>query len=60
MRDGIDADMLKDVAWPKEQMPEVFVCGPTPFAEEAATLLVGTGYEPGWVKTERFGATGGS
>jgi ferredoxin-NADP reductase len=56
----IDADMLRDVAWPKEQRPEVFVCGPTPFVEEAAALLVGMAYEPGWVKTERFGATGGS
>jgi ferredoxin-NADP reductase len=55
----IDAAMVQDVAWPKEQMPEVFVCGPTPFVEEAATLLVGRDYEPSWVKTERFGATGG-
>ena len=25
----------------------------------AASLLVGMDYEPGWIKTERFGATGG-
>jgi ferredoxin-NADP reductase len=55
----IDADMVRDVAWPRQHTPEVFVCGPTPFVEEAATLLVGLEYEPGWVKTERFGATGG-
>jgi len=55
----IDADMIKEVAWPIEQKPAVYVCGPTPFVEAAATLLVGMGYEPGSVKTERFGATGG-
>ena len=54
----IDADMVKDVAWPKAQTPAVFVCGPTPFVESAADLLVGFGYDPLWVKTERFGATG--
>src|SRR4029453_14054962 len=55
----IDAAMMRDFAWPREQVPEAFVCGPTPFVEAAATLLVGMGYEPDWVKTERFGPTGG-
>ena len=55
----IDADMVRDVAWPKQQTPAVFVCGPTAFVEAAADLLVGGGYDPIWVKTERFGATGG-
>ena len=55
----IDADMINEVAWPKEQTPAVFVCGPTSFVEAAADLLVGGGYDPIWVKTERFGATGG-
>ena len=54
----IDADLIKDVAWAKDQTPAVFVCGPTPFVESAADLLVGFGYDPLWVKTERFGATG--
>ena len=52
--------MVKEVAWPKAQTPAVFVCGPTPFVETAADLLVGLGYDPLWVKTERFGATGGA
>ena len=56
----IDAAMIQQVAWPKEQTPAVFVCGPTPFVEAAADLLVGVGYDPLWVKTERFGATGAS
>lgn len=56
----IDAAMVNEVAWPKAQQPAVFVCGPTPFVETAADLLVGLGYDPLWIKTERFGATGGA
>ncbi|TMF53217.1 MAG: oxidoreductase [Chloroflexi bacterium] len=56
----IDAAMVKEVAWPKAQTPAVFVCGPTPFVETAADLLVGLEYDPLWIKTERFGATGGA
>lgn len=55
----LDASMLKEVAWPIEHMPAVFVCGPTPFVEAAASLLVARDYEPDWIKTERFGPTGG-
>jgi ferredoxin-NADP reductase len=51
--------MLKDVAWGKDEMPAVFVCGPTSFVEAAADLLVAMDYDPMWIKTERFGATGG-
>ena len=54
----IDGAMIKDVAWPKDQTPAAFVCGPTPFVEAAADLLVSAGYDPLWVKTERFGPTG--
>ncbi len=55
----IDAAMVEDVAWPKDAMPAVFVCGPTSFVEAAAQLLVAMDYDPRWIKTERFGATGG-
>ena len=55
----IDREMVRDVAWPKEQSPLAFVCGPTSFVETAASLLVDSGYDPSWIKTERFGATGG-
>jgi len=55
----IDGAMVKDVAWPRVETPAVFVCGPTAFVEAAADLLVASGYDPLWVKTERFGATGG-
>jgi ferredoxin-NADP reductase len=50
--------MLGEVAWPTERMPEAFVCGPTPFVETVANLMVAMNYNPAWVKTERFGATG--
>jgi ferredoxin-NADP reductase len=39
--------------------PACFVCGPTAFVEVVATMLVGLGYDPSRVKTERFGPTGG-
>jgi ferredoxin-NADP reductase len=55
----IDREMVRGVAWPKEQSPLVFVCGPTSFVETASGLLVDSGYDPSWIKTERFGATGG-
>ena len=55
----IDRDMVRDVAWPKEEGPVVYICGPTAFVETAADLLVELGYEPAMIKTERFGATGG-
>jgi ferredoxin-NADP reductase len=55
----IDSAMLSEVAWSKREMPAVFVCGPTSFVEAAADLLVAMDYDPMWIKTERFGATGG-
>lgn len=55
----LDRQMIDDVAWPAAPQPAVFICGPTSFVEAAASLLVEHGYEPRWIKTERFGATGG-
>ena len=55
----IDRAMLEEVAWPAASRPEAFICGPTPLVETAAALLVDMGYEPGWIKTERFGPSGG-
>ena len=55
----IDRDMVRQVAWPKEQAAQVFICGPTAFVEAAGGLLVDMGYNPSSIKTERFGATGG-
>ena len=50
---------LAEVAWPAETRPLTYICGPTSFVETAAAELVGLGYPPERVKTERFGATGG-
>ena len=56
----LDEAMMREVAWPPQQMPATFICGPTNFVEAAASLLVAMGYEPRSIKTERFGATGGT
>jgi ferredoxin-NADP reductase len=54
----IDTHMLREVAWPLDQHPLMFICGPTPFVETAAASLVALGHEPARIKTERFGPTG--
>lgn len=56
----VDAALLREVAWPPEESPHTFVCGPTSFVETVARELVDLGYQPERVKTERFGATGGT
>jgi ferredoxin-NADP reductase len=55
----IDAKMLQDVGAIAHPDTRAFVCGPTPLVESVATSLVGLGYSPERVKTERFGPTGG-
>jgi ferredoxin-NADP reductase len=55
----IDDELLQEVAWPASDRPQVFVCGSTRFVDAAADGLLRLGYEPDWIKTERFGATGG-
>jgi ferredoxin-NADP reductase len=58
-RRRIDREMLTEVAWPADQHPLAFVCGPTPLVEAVATALVQLGHEAERIKTERFGPTGG-
>jgi ferredoxin-NADP reductase len=53
----VDIDMLREVAYPPEQDPRVFVCGPTNFVEAVAEGLVALGHRPGRIRTERFGGT---
>jgi ferredoxin-NADP reductase len=55
----IDRDMLEAVGPGPDAHPNIYVCGPTPFVEEAARLLVDLGHPPTTVHTERFGPTGG-
>jgi ferredoxin-NADP reductase len=54
----IDPELLAEVAWPAKDEPKVFVCGSTRFVDAAADGLVGLGYDPRSIRTERFGATG--
>ena len=58
-RGRIDSAMLADVAWPPQTAGSSFVCGPTGLVEAVAAGLVAIGHEPGQIRTERFGPTGG-
>ncbi len=55
----VDAEMLATVGPPPVDSPRIFICGPTPFVERVADLLVEIGHEPRQIHAERFGATGG-
>jgi ferredoxin-NADP reductase len=55
----VDQSLLAETAWPAGKNPLAYVCGPTSFVETVAGGLVALGYEPGRIKTERFGGTGG-
>ena len=55
----VDHALLAQAAWAADANPLAFICGPTSFVETAAAGLVGLGYPPERVRTERFGATGG-
>jgi ferredoxin-NADP reductase len=58
-RRRIDRAMLEEVGWAPAEHPLVFICGPTPLVESAATTCAELGYSPEHIKTERFGPTGG-
>jgi ferredoxin-NADP reductase len=53
----VDPEMLADVSFGADGL--AYVCGPTRFVEAVADALVGIGYAPENVRTERFGPTGG-
>jgi ferredoxin-NADP reductase len=55
----IDKQMLQEVGPAPGERPLVYVCGPTPLVEAVASELVELGHEPGRIRTERFGPTGG-
>jgi ferredoxin-NADP reductase len=44
---------------PADFSPDCFICGPTGFVEAAADVLLALGHDPGPIKTERFGPSGG-
>lgn len=58
-RRRVDAEMLREVAWPAAERPRTFVCGPTGFVETVASTLVSLGHDPQSVRAERFGPSGG-
>ena len=55
----IDREMLRDVVGEPGDHTLTYICGPTPFVEVVSSLLVELGAEPGHIRTERFGPTGG-
>jgi len=58
-RGRFDREALAQLAWPPEQQPLTYVCGPTGFVEAVASALVELGHDPRRILTERFGPTGG-
>jgi ferredoxin-NADP reductase len=55
----VDSELLEDAGWPPSVRPRCYVCGPTPFVEAVSDALVALGHESTYIKTERFGPTGG-
>jgi ferredoxin-NADP reductase len=55
----VDRAMLAEISWPATAKPRCYVCGPTGFVEAVASGLVELGHDPGNIRTERFGPTGG-
>jgi ferredoxin-NADP reductase len=51
----LDRQLLAEAAWPAEQDPLAFACGPTPFVEAVASGLIDLGYPGGRIRTERYG-----
>jgi len=54
----ITAEDLRSYGGPPEEEPTCYVCGPTPFVETVADLLIDLGHNPTRIRTERFGPTG--
>ena len=54
----ITADDLIRYGWLPDLAPTCYVCGPTPFVETVADLLIDLGHNPTRIRTERFGPTG--
>jgi ferredoxin-NADP reductase len=55
----IDAPDLTAYGWPAAEQPTCYVCGPTPFVETVAALLIDAGHDAAHIRTERFGSAGG-
>jgi ferredoxin-NADP reductase len=55
----VDAVLLAEHTVPPAQGPDLLVCGPTSFVEAVTGALIDLGHNPGRIRTERFGASGG-
>jgi ferredoxin-NADP reductase/DMSO/TMAO reductase YedYZ molybdopterin-dependent catalytic subunit len=53
----VNAGTIAESAFPPEDRPEIFICGPVAFVESVASLLIDAGYPAASIKTERFGPT---
>ncbi|HEY1919116.1 MAG TPA: ferredoxin reductase [Streptosporangiaceae bacterium] len=51
-RGRIDARLLSQVSWPAADRPRVFICGPAPFVDAAASTLAAQGQPLERIKTE--------
>jgi ferredoxin-NADP reductase len=56
----VDRAVLSRLAFPPEAEPQVFVCGSTGFVDAIASAMIELGHPSEKIKTERFGATGGT
>jgi ferredoxin-NADP reductase len=56
----VDGAVLSRLTFPPEAEPQVFVCGPTGFVDAVASAMIEVGHASEKIKTERFGATGGT
>jgi ferredoxin-NADP reductase len=54
----ITTEDLATYGWSPDLEPTCYVCGPTPFVETVADLLIDLGHNPMRIRTERFGPTG--
>jgi ferredoxin-NADP reductase len=54
----IDRVMLESTGFAPAEHPRIFICGPTPMVEAAASDLRDLGHATNLIKTERFGPTG--
>ena len=57
-RGRINPELLRDVSWPPDQHPLIYICGPTGFVEAIAGQLVEAGNDTSRIRTERFGPSG--
>ena len=54
----VDLPLLAEVAFPSDERPHTYICGPTGLVEAAAGGLVELGHDPSSIRTERFGPSG--